>query len=113
MMPYHGRMARHEEISDLGLQASLGFGHPLVLTQMVQPRMEQKGLAQHAFLVKRAVQAPAERAVAQVTLAQRCDELTEFGRPRRPARRRARRGGRWVASRRFEQRDGGRPGDSM
>ena len=95
------------------LQARLGFGHPLARTQMVQPRLEQKGLAQHAFLVKWAVQAPAERAVAQVTLAQRCDEPTEFGRPRRPARRRARRGGRWVASRRSDQRNGGRPGDSV
>jgi hypothetical protein len=101
------------QISNLRLQARLGFGHPLARTQMVQPRLEQKGLAQHAFLVKWAVQAPAERAVAQVTLAQRCDEPTEFGRPRRPARRRARRGGRWVASRRSDQRDGGRPGDSV
>jgi hypothetical protein len=45
MMPHHGRMTGYKEISNLRLQAPLGFGHPLVLTQMVQPRKEQKGLA--------------------------------------------------------------------
>jgi len=77
-MPYHGRMARHEKISDLGLRASLGFGHPLVLAQMVQPRMEQKSLAQYPFFLERPIQVPTERAVAQAALAQRFDQPMEL-----------------------------------
>jgi Domain of unknown function (DUF6378) len=82
-MPHDGRMTGHQEISKLRLQAPLGFGHPLVLTQVVQPRMEQKVFPQHALLLERSVQVPAERAVAQAALAQLCDEPMEFGRPTR------------------------------